>query len=184
MCSQQVSRDSACGTEHTAEVAELCEVETGPREAKLSLSCCACCADARPDTAPLYTLQLHSLVVASASPGHLRGYCLRAQDAKQDANQQQGVAAEGKGKKRKKAKRRAQGNSVDTDTVGSKRHAPDTADHKRAEQEPAYRLTLFPGEPEDVPKAVLCHLYTGALPKAPVQLIWVSSLRKTGHQCQ
>ncbi len=48
-----------------------------------------------------------------------------------------------------------------------------------------YRLTLFPGEPEGVPKAVLRHLYTGALPDDPEQLIWVSnSARKDNREQQ
>ncbi len=38
-----------------------------------------------------------------------------------------------------------------------------------------YKLILFPGEPEGVPRAVLHHLYTGDLPTDTEQLIWVST---------
>ncbi len=37
-------------------------------------------ADADEDSQPLYTLSLHSLVLAEASPGHLRGHCVRSKE--------------------------------------------------------------------------------------------------------
>ncbi len=64
--------------------------------------------------------------------------------------------------------------------VGAKRRASEAGDQEARKGDAssqrvyAYNLALFPGEPEGVPKAVLCHLYTGALPDDPEQLIWVS----------
>ncbi len=109
-------------------------------------ACCAC-ADADADAEPLYTLALHSVVLAGASPGHLRAHCLRRTETE---------------------------TSQDTDHVHVHVHIHTSSSVPKHMYE--YRLTLLHGEPETVPKAVLCHLYTGALPDDPEQLIWVSKV--------
>ncbi len=121
---------------------------------------CHCLADAKLDTEALYSLSLHALVLAAASPGHFRGHCIRQRrEAATQPEKQQG-------KKGKKA-------------AGTKRRASDTTDQDVRRAVSEYRLVLFPREPENVPKAVLCHLYTGALPDDPEELIWVR-----GYACK
>ncbi len=45
----------------------------------------------------------------------------------------------------------------------------------RTQRAYSYKLVLEPGEPQGIPRAVLCHLHTGQLPDDPEQLIWVSA---------
>lgn len=165
MCSQQVRR--AARLRHRAQHKDK---PTAAQDEHTS--CCACSAEAGPDTAPLYTLKLQSVVLAAASPGHFRSYCTRLRW------EGGGSSSAPAGKQRKPAR------------VGTKRRASDTADQDTQSnvapgQAYAYKLTLLPGEPESVPKAVLCHLYTGALPDDPDQLIWVSyKLHSAVHVAQ
>lgn len=124
------------------------------------MGCCACCAEAGPDTAALYSLKLQSVVLAAASPGHFRGYCTR-------------LKGTGRGPSS------AQAGEQRTPAAAVLRRASDTADqdtqsNATVDQAYAYRLTLFTGEPEGVPRAVLHHAYTGALPDDTEQLIRVS----------
>ncbi len=123
-------------------------------------------ADADPGSEPLYSLTLHSLVLAAASPGHFKGHCER---------QREDGAVPLPTKRTVGVKRSAQEMATTDETHGDAR-AEVQMDSQPAAPSFDYRLTLFPGEPEGVPKTVLCHLYTGVVPDEPEQLIWVSEL--------
>ncbi len=110
-------------------------------------------ADAAQDAEPLYTLKLQSALLAIASPGHFKEHCTRLRE---EAAQSKPVEAAPK--RRKNA-----------------RVSTQTTDSDAKQQQPyGYKLFLEPGEPQEVPRAVLCHLHTGELPDDPEQLIWVS----------
>ncbi len=59
-----------------------------------------------------------------------------------------------------------------TSTEAKKRRVSGSTDAGAGEQ---YRCTLFPGEPEVVPRATLQHLTKGEVPDDPEQLVWVST---------
>ncbi len=96
-------------------------------------------------------------MLGTASPGHFRGHCIRRKE--NDIH----VAPKASG-----AKRQRDAAEADPGHVQVHIHIQTAAPLY------SYRLSIFTSEPEVVPRAVLCHLYTGALPDDPDQLIWVS----------
>ncbi len=118
-------------------------------------------ADAPTDAEPLYSMKLHSFVLAGSSPGHFRGHCTRLKEG--SAPQSDGQAPSDSDA------------AEQADEALNNKCTGGAAAAAAAAGPFEYRLSLFPGEPEDVPKEVLCNLYTVALPDNPVKLIWVSN---------
>ncbi len=145
----------------------------------------------------LYTLPLHSLVLASASPGHFRPEFLRRQeetrphsDCGEGHKPAEGSRSPGTStdKTPDKASDSPPQAPLQASGAGDAKTRPgeNEAGGKRSVQAvvpsctwqlcPVYTWTLrlLPGEPQSVPQAVLCHVYTGELPDDPETLIWVS----------